>query len=329
MSIKFHIAGLLALLLNLTFVVAQKKNDPANNFKIVGYYFLNAALRDTTYADSNYLFLNQLTHLNIAFINPDSAGIFKQDLKIDTLVKKAHEKNVKVLASIAGGGTHSYYAILLRQDNRRAFITELIRMVTRYNLDGIDVDLEGSDIDENYGSFVAELATALKRQKKIITAAIATAYKDQLPDKALKRFDFVNIMSYDRTGPWTPASPGNHSPFSMAQEDLDYWGNVRAIQREKLVLGLPFYGYGFGALDSPVLSMDYRQIVLLYPGSDSLDSLVFPQNVTMYYNSASTIKRKTKLAIDKAAGVMIWQLLADSPGENSLLNAIYGIVHKR
>ncbi|MGI6340346.1 MAG: hypothetical protein ACOXZV_13355 [Bacteroidales bacterium] len=34
-------------------------------------------------------------------------------------------------------------------------------------------------------------------------------------------------------------------------EDLDYFGNVRNIPKEKLVLGVPLYGYGF-AIDASV-----------------------------------------------------------------------------
>ncbi len=136
-------------------------------------------------------------------------------------------------------------------------------------------------------------------------------------------------MSYDQTGPWQPAKPGNHSPYNMAEDDLNYWHIVRSIPQEKLILGLPFYGYGFGASNSPVVSMDYNQIASLYPDSLLLDTLVLPGNVSMYYNSISTIKRKTQLAIDKAGGVMIWQLLGDTPGENSLLNAIFNTVYKK
>ena len=96
---------------------------------MVGYYFLNAAIRDTAYADSNYLFLNKITHLNIAFINPDSTGNFNQYLAIDTLIKKAHKKNVKVLASIAGGGRHPYYAALLQDDKRKMFVNNLVSLL--------------------------------------------------------------------------------------------------------------------------------------------------------------------------------------------------------
>ena len=304
----------------------QKKNKKTPGpFKVVGYYFLSAAISDTTYADSNYLFLNKITHLNIAFINPDSTGNFNQYLVIDTLVKKAHKKNVKVLVSIGGGGSHPWYAVLLK-DKRKILIDNLDSIVQKYDLDGIDVDLEGSDIDNNYQNFVTELAASLKPVNKLVTAAIATVYKDQLPDNAIQQFDFVNIMSYDRTGPWDPHNPGNHSPFTMAVEDLDYWHNKRSIPKEKLVLGLPFYGYGFGALDSPVISMDYKHIISISPGIES-DTMSLPENIIMYYNNIPTIKKKTELAMEKAGGVMIWQLLGDTTGDNSLLNTIYGVIH--
>lgn len=303
----------------------QKSDD---NFKVVGYYFLRSALQDSSATDSNYNFLNKITHLNIAFINPDSNGNFNQHLAIDSLVKKAHQKNVKVLASIAGGGPHEYYHRLLRKNKRQLFISNLISLVKRYNLDGVDVDLEGNDIDRNYADFVTELSAALKPLHKLMTSAIATAYKDILPDKALRQFDFVNVMSYDNTGPWRPNDPGDHSPYSMAVVDLDYWHNIRAVPKNKLVLGLPFYGYGFGPKDSPVLSLDYKQIVALYPNAQLSDTLVLPGNTILYFNNKDMIKRKTELALQKASGVMIWQLQADAEGDNSLLNVIHEVVNQ-
>lgn len=328
MKIKSLFLILPLLLLSFKTISQVRSNALPNSFKIVGYYFLYTAVRDTIHADSTYQFLNKITHLNIAFINPDSAGNFRNDLAIDTLIKKAHQKNVKVLASLGGGSAHPYFAALLDNKNRKMFIDNLVSMVKRYDLDGVDVDIEGDDIDGNYTKFVVGLAAALKPEKKLITAAIATAYKDQLPDKALKQFDFVNIMSYDNTGPWRPQDPGDPSPYSMAVDDLDYWHDTRGIPEEKLVLGLPFYGYGFGKDNSPVVSMNYNQIVSLYPNSELSDTLNLPRDVVMYFNNIATIKEKTELAMQKGGGVMIWQLLGDAPGSNSLLNAIYQLVHK-
>jgi GH18 family chitinase len=133
-------------------------------------------------------------------------------------------------------------------------------------------------------------------------------------------------MSYDQTGPWRPENPGDHSPYAMAVEDLNYWHNERSIPKKKLVLGLPFYGYGFGPIDSPVISMDYQQIISLFPGSQLSDTLNLPGNVVMYFNNITTIKKKTKLAMENAGGVMIWHLLGDAKGENSLLNSIKEVI---
>src|SRR5437763_8664287 len=127
MKMRFSLA--LFFLFISSEVISQKRNIKKIPFKIVGYYFLNAAIRDTVHADSNYLFLNKITHLNIAFINPDSTGAFNNDLAIDTLIEKAHNKNVKVLASIGGGGPHPYYAVLLQDDKREIFINNLFFFV--------------------------------------------------------------------------------------------------------------------------------------------------------------------------------------------------------
>ena len=324
---KPKVIALLVFLIISFSVFSQKKNETAApQFKVVGYYFLNAALRDSVHADSTYLFLNKITHLNVAFINPDSNGNFTRHLAIDTLIKKAHQKNVKVLASIAGGGSHAYYGSLLQADKRPRFIKNLVDLTVQYDMDGIDVDLEGRDIDSNYDKFVTELARSLKKRNKLITAAIATGYRDVLPDHALRQFDFVNVMSYDRTGPWRPNQPGNHSPFEMAVQDLAYWHNIRAIPKENLVLGLPFYGYGFGPVDSPVVSMSYKQIASLFTENFNSDTLNLPGNVIMYFNNKATIKDKTLLALKEAGGVMIWQLLGDAAGDLSLLDVIREVV---
>lgn len=298
------------------------------HFKVVGYYLLDSVLEDTTQNDLDYTFLNKVTHVNVAFINPDTSGNFIQNMAINSFIKRAHAKNVKVLASIAGGGPHAYYARLLQNDKRKILINNLVSLVIKYNLDGIDVDLEGDDIDENYENFVTDLHNALKLSNKLMTAAIATDYKDKLSDKALQQFDFLNIMSYDHTGPWRPQNPGQHSPYLMAEEDLEYWNKTRLIPKEKLVLGLPFYGYGFGAADSPVVSMNYKEIVAAYPASILVDSVLLADKKIMYYNGASTIKKKILLAKKKAGGVMIWQLLGDDPGKNSLLKIINDSIYK-
>jgi chitinase len=148
-------------------------------------------------------------------------------------------------------------------------------------------------------------------------------YKDALTDKALAQYDFVNIMSYDRTGPWRPEKPGPHATFTHAVQDLTYFGTERGIPRERMTLGVPFYGYGYDlSLGSPALSRNYREIVSAFPGAEWVDEWLLPDGKVIYYNGLPTIRQKTALAREKASGIMIWQVLGDAPGSKSLLKAI-------
>ncbi len=301
-------------------LLSVQAQDGSTEFKIVGYYSLRAALT----ADVATVPYEQLTHINLAFLNPDSLGNFNQDLSdLAPFVDTAHEKGVKVLFSIGGGGRHPQYRRLLRDDNRPTLIENLVAQTTRFNVDGIDVDLEGSDIDVNYESFVVELAQSLRAHDKLITSAIAVYYKDQLSDRSLAQYDFVNIMVYDRTGPWRPERPGPHSTYADAVDDLEYFGVERGLPASKMTLGVPFYGYGFGTeLTSEVITMNYDQIVGTFAGSEWVDHWHLPNGTIVYYNGIPTIRKKTVLAKEKASGIMIWQLLGDAPGHKSLLRAI-------
>ena len=311
-----------------SFPVFQVSAHPTDSdFKVVGYFSLRSAMNDF----GKFPF-KRLTHVNLFFLNPDTLGNFNQDLStLEHFINKAHKNNVKVLFSIAGGGDHPYYHKLLLDGYRSGFIQNLISQVLRYNFDGIDVDLEGRDIDENYEVFVTELARELRLHQKLITSAIAVYYKEDLSDNALAQYDFVNIMCYDRTGPWRPEVHGQHSSYNDAVEDLKYFGAERNIPSEKMVLGIPFYGYGFGPeITSPVKSMNYNKIVSEFPGSESVDQWKMDDGKIIYYNGIPTIKQKTQLATEKASGIMIWQLGGDARGSKSLLKVIYktGCVQK-
>lgn len=299
---------------------AQGQHKKKSDFKVVGYYSLKAAMT----ADLKKVPFDKLTHINLSFLNPDTLGKFNQDLSaLAPFIKTAHNHHVKVLPSIAGGGKHEYYHKLLKDENRARFINDLLLISLKYNFDGIDVDIEGSDIDENYEKFVVGLASVLKPHKKLITSAIAIFYKDQLSDHALAQYDFMTLMSYDHTGPWKPSKPGPHSTYEQAVADLDYFRTIRQIPKEKIVLGVGFYGYGFGPeLTSKASSMNYGQIVKTFSGAEKSDQVVMPDGMIMYYNGEATIRKKTVLARENASGIMIWQILGDAEGDKSLLSLI-------
>lgn len=309
---------LLGTLIITTSAVASHTQPVYNGkFKVIGYLFSHGDLD----AASAKLDLRKITHLNIAFINPDSNGVFTAPQGLAATVKRAKANKVKVLFSLAGGNPPVYLKTLIK-DGKRARLVKAIADFIRLNgLDGIDVDLEGDFIDDNYEAFIVELAAVLKPQHKLLTSAVASWTGDKISDRALELFSFINVMAYDHTGPWNTTKPGQHSSFEDAKSDFDYWNITRAIPAAKLTLGLPFYGYGFGT--DIASDMTYGDIVKTYPGAALTDTVSVAGKGTFYYNGIPTITQKLNYAkLKKAGGVMIWQLFGDAEGENSLLTLI-------
>ena len=290
-------------------------------FKVIGYLPL-FSVEDGSGARFDF---SKVTHINIAFINPDEKGYSHVTAGLSAVIKAAHAQKAKVLVSIGGGSAPAYYTSLLADTMRTNFIAGIVQLVVANNLDGVDVDLENERIDTNYESFVTELSAAMKPKNKLLTAAVATVYQTQYTNKALAQFNFLTIMSYDKTGPWNPARPGQHAPFDMAAADLDYWINTRGLSREKLNLGLPFYGYGFG--NNAPAEISFADLISRYPGAENTDEVLVNGGSIIYYNGINTIKDKTALALQNAGGIMIWQLMQDAPGDNSLLTAINSVIH--
>ena len=288
------------------------------DFKVIGYLFAYGDLIEK----SSSIDFSKITHLNVAFINPDAAGNFPAINTLTDLVKKAHTNNVKVIAAFAGGNPPAHLKDLLTPAKRTQLVQGLVQLTKTYDLDGIDVDLEGDFVNENYEAFVVELSAALKSQGKLMTAAVATWNSAAYSSKALALFDFLNVMSYDHTGPWRKEQPGPHATYEAAEVDFTHWNTNRSIPAEKLMLGLPFYAYGFGT--DIAESMNYGDLVAAYPGAEKTDSWELPGKGTFYYNGIPTIKKKVAYALSKkAGGVMIWQLLGDAKGELSLLTTIH------
>lgn len=268
----------------------------------------------------------KLTHINIAFENPtNDRGDVSFHPKNEALVERARAHRVKLLVSLAGGGVGSDAALkqrwfeLIGPIRRAGFVAKLADYVARHQLDGLDVDLEGPAINADYGPFVRELAAALKPRGKLLTAALSQGYGGaRVPDDVLALFDFINVMAYDGAGHWAPDRPGQHASMDLARNSVKYWLR-RGVSRDRVVLGVPFYGYGFGDAFRK-RGYSYAGIVSTYPGAEHADQA----GSTIWYNGLPTIRAKSQYVVDEGlGGIMIWSLDHDAKDERSLLAAIY------
>lgn len=273
----------------------------------------------------------KITHINIAFENPmNGEGDLSFNKKNEVLRTKAQANGIKVLVSIGGGAAaenkklQERYFDLLSDSKRAEFVVKLADYVSNHQFDGLDVDIEGPSINKDYGAFIHDLAKVLKPKGKLLTSALSKGYGgSKVPDSVFEHFDFINIMAYDGKGHWNPGAPGQHSSFEFARDNVSYWLD-RGLPKAKAVLGLPFYGYGFGEAFRK-WSYPYASIVDAYPGAERVDQA----GNTIWYNGIPTIKTKTQYVIDQGlGGVMIWSLDNDVKGERSLLSAIHETLNR-
>ena len=328
----------LAAMLATAPVTAQPAPKPV----IIGYLPMFKDYRPTLASVD----MTKLSHINIAFVNPDANGrIVKGDRmacvdsydgsmlpaqNIADIVETAHKGSVKVLISLGGGqipACSGAWTDLLSAEKRTVLVDELVKFADDYDLDGIDIDLEWdvlTAIDKagEYVPFTAELGAALHARGKLLTCATASNEGGMVPLGSVPYFDYVNVMSYDGVGPTWGEPGGEHASLQMAKDDLAVW-RARGVPKDRLILGVPFYGQGFSdyAADN-----DYKDILQKFgPTAAEVDVQGMRCAGCSYvtYNGRPTLRVKAKLAHDQAGGIMIWELTADAAGTDSLLEAVH------
>jgi len=185
----------------------------------------------------------KLTHLNLAFAtvsgNSDWGTSLGSTSDVQAIVAAAHAKNVKVLASLGGGGgDQSVIGAYKTASNIGPLVANLDAMVSAMNLDGVDVDLESpGDMTSggNYPAFIKALIATFHPEGKLVTTAEAQYIAqgqntDAAVVEALNSFDFVNDMIYSAT-------------VSDFTNEAGWWtGSPVNLPKDKLVWGVCFDG---------------------------------------------------------------------------------------
>jgi len=264
---------------------------------------------------------DQLTHINYAFLTPKEDGTFNllnNGWKLKQIVANGHSRNVRVMISVGGWGwDEQFETMAANPEFRSAFVQNLKSFVDEYQLDGADIDWEYPDAGQSSQNFLAlikELRGAMPDE--LLTTAVVSYGENALgiPDESFALFDFVNVMTYD--GP-------DHGTMEQFQKGLDYWSD-RGLPKGKIVMGVPFYSH---VKDSSAQGVTFAKLVQADPAVAQVDEFDY-YGLTEVYNGIPTVQAKTRLAMEKASGIMFWALDHDAHGEFSLVNAIYQTVYQ-
>ena len=277
-------------------------------------------------------------NLSFARVNTDGslddAAVRKEFADFTSL---AHDNDVKVVVSLGGAQrTADFSAALLSDAAINKTIEDCVVLVKDLGLDGIDVDYEGWNWGADKGNIPlqAGLLKLIKGLREalgndaIVSAALMgnSLLNGWYTMDMVNEMNFVTLMAYDRTGSWS-STIGPHAPFEYYEELADACIEL-GMPKEKIIMGLPFYGNRFdGGTPKGAVTLSYKQIVDMYPGAEGKDAI---EDIYLWYDGMPMIRRKCEYIMSNSlGGAMIWEISQDTPdASKSLLYLIDSILKK-
>ena len=277
---------------------------------------------------------------------------------------KLRYPQLKILISLEGKAAD--FAQDAQPENRREFVSSCIDTfirghfasgVTKPGLfDGFDIDWESPQAADaaNFRALLEEFRRQMNAVRPGLRLSIAV---DQAPE-ALPGTDFaaiaklvdqVGVMNYDYAGPWSkttgflaPLFGRNSRALSIEHSIASY--RALGVPQRKLLMGLPFYGYGWTEVGSTNNGLfqagsavrgdrPYNYIRTLatplsaYRDPRSQAPWIFDGQSFWTYEDPVSVRYKVSYARDQhLGGVMIWELSGDTT-DAELLNTVYRSLH--
>ena len=267
----------------------------------------------------------KLTRVNYAFANiargrmVEGALTDAGNLAALTALKKDNP-HLTVLVSVGGwlwsGG---FSDAALTPASRSVFIESVAAFITRYHLDGLDIDWEYPGMSGATNAFRPEdkqtytlllkelrrrfdtMAVTLHRPLYLtIAAGSSTEFLQHTEmSEVAKYVDTVNLMAYDYYEPEAGKPTGNHAPLFIDPADPKAVSADRSVREfeqagvpaRKLVLGVPFYGHVWGHV--PVTNHGLFQPGQPVPNADAsyaaIVSTMLGHGYTRYWDAASSV----------------------------------------
>jgi chitinase len=267
----------------------------------------------------------KLTRVNYAFANiaqgrmVEGAPADAVNLAALTALKKDNP-HLTVLVSV-GGWTWSggFSDAALTPASRAVFIDSVGAFITRYHLDGLDIDWEYPGMSGAGNTFRPEdkqtytlllkalrcrfdtMAGTLHRPLYLTIAAGASSefLEHTEMSEVAKYVDTVNLMAYDYYEPEAGKPTGNHAPLFIDPADPKAVSADRSVREfeqagvaaRKVVLGVPFYGHVWGQVPATNqgLFQPGQPVPNAYATYAAIVSTMLGQGYTRHWDAAASV----------------------------------------
>jgi chitinase len=313
------------------------------------------------HADMNYTFTAEQSVDGTAD-TPDQP--FRGNLHQLVELKRRYP-HLKLIISLEGHAAD--FSTDVRPENRSAFVDSCVDLFLKGNLapgihapglfDGIDIDWEYPHAEDaaNYIEVLKEFRRKMDAVRPGLRLNVAVGHSPHMYDgtdfaQVAALVDQVGLMTYDFHGPWDPTT-GFLAPL---RADASFHGGTveRSVQSyldagvppAKLMLGIPFYGYGWHEVpeignglfqEGQAIRGDrpYRDIQnlvqqsTLYRDNLSQAPWIFDGDIFWTYDDPISIRSKTDFARQQhLGGLMIWELGEDTVDATLLRSAHSALV---
>lgn len=196
--------------------------------------------------------------------NPTTIENFGQftDQDIRNLVAIAHRNNVKIVPVVHNllyrpGGTtlakNVVKVLVSNAQNRNAFALNLLRLIQRYDFDGVNIDIEDVFIEDsaNLSLLFEEIARVLRPRGYFFSASVPARVSDEPFNPFSDPFDYAAIgnavdefvaMLYNEHG-WPGSGPGPVVSIGWMERVLRY--TISKMPKEKVVGAVSVFGFDF------------------------------------------------------------------------------------
>ena len=356
---------ILVIILLLSLAEVPRASAAGEGGEVVGYYASWAARQGYT---PDRLPAERFTQINYAFAKIEDGRLVLGDPEGDgkalealTALRKRNPE-LRIVLSVGGWDESTYFSDVASSSARReTFAQSCLSLITRYGLDGVDLDWEypvsGGAAGvihrprdrENFTLLLRTLRQALDRQGRkdgrryvlSIAGAVGSGYLNCIePRAAAELVDHVFLMAYDFHGPWETRADFNAPLYATTDGPTRYRASVdggvtawleRGVPAEKLVLGMPLYGYlyqGAGGLYDAfdkAVSVPWDKVKRDYLPSAAYRQLrhreaevpyLTGRNSLLSYDDEISIAAKAELARRRGlGGVGFWELSQDREGD--------------
>ena len=200
----------------------------------------------------NYINLVNRTNNSLNMVSPNYFDVDRNGNLVWTgtyrkaFVDEMHNRGIKVVPFLA-----NHWDITAGQnafENRHALSTAIAQAIEHYNLDGINVDIEGVGhaYRDQHTDFIRLLREKIPAHKEVSVAVAANpngwnvGWHGNYDYRTLAQYaDYLMIMAYDEH--WQGSTPGPVASLSFVERSIQYALN-QGVPKEKIVVGMSFYG---------------------------------------------------------------------------------------